>query len=410
MTTEWLEKGHLENILKETEADFARIIKFSVVPGSGAGENYSSVIYRLVVEIELKDGSLKSYSYMLKLAPEKGSDSYDYIKNGKHFVKENIMYKKIIPEFEKLYFEKGVQINFGPRNFNFPSGVDKEYVLTEDLRSHGFLNANRLEGLDENHCKAALEKLAKFHAASAVFYEKHGPFSEDFNINLFVESSRSIFLDFNKHIMESMEPCIRKLCQNGEYFADKFIKKDISDYVKHLFDSENINYNEFNVLNHGDFWVNNILFQSNGATINETKFIDFQISKYGSPALDLYYFILSSAKLELKVKNFDDLIQFYYDHLIRNLELLDYPKEKPSLSNIHKSLLSHGIWARLPLCGVLAAALLDPNENANMDNFMGQDNEDNTFKSLMYSNKRYISALDEILPWLDSRGTLNKED
>lgn len=36
----------------------------------------------------------------------------------------------------------------------------------------GFKMANRLDGLDLDHVKLVMTKLAKFHAASALFYEK----------------------------------------------------------------------------------------------------------------------------------------------------------------------------------------------------------------------------------------------
>lgn len=409
MTEDCIRKEDFIDILKNDLEDFFEIEKFSIVPGSGAGENYSSVMYRVHIEIKLKDDSCTFRSYMLKLVPEIGTDSYEYIKNGNHFPKENKMYEKIIPALESLYSEKESNVSFGPRKYSFQS--ISEAVVTEDLCPEGYSNANRLEGLDEKHCKAVLKKIAKFHAASAVLFEKCGSYDEEFNTNLFVESSRPIFMDFNKHIMESMEPCIRKLCKNGDYYAKKFIKKDIKDYVDHLMDSEKINTNEFNVLNHGDLWANNILFKYNEDNeICDTKLIDFQICKYGSPALDLYYFIISSAKLELKVEKFDEFINFYHIHLTENLKLLEYSKPIPTLSDLHNSLLSHGIWARLPLCGVLAAALLDPNGNASMDNFISEDCEDNNFKSVMYSNPRYIEALNVLLPWLDGRGILNREE
>lgn len=40
------------------------------------------------------------------------------------------------------------------------------------MNASGFKMANRMEGLDLDHVKLLMVKLAKFHAASAIFYEK----------------------------------------------------------------------------------------------------------------------------------------------------------------------------------------------------------------------------------------------
>ena len=76
--------------------------------------------------------------------------------------------------------------------------------------------------------------------------------------------------------------------------------------------------------------------------IKNTYFVDFQLTKYGSPAHDLYYFLLSSTKLELKLDHFDYFVRYYHENLKASLELLKYPKEIPSLKELHVELLSDG--------------------------------------------------------------------
>lgn len=101
-------------------------------------------------------------------------------------------------------------------------------------------------------------------------------------------------------------------------------------------------------MNHGDFWANNIMFQYDAfGKIKETYLVDYQIPKYGSPAQDLYYFLLSSAKFELKLKEFDFFIKIYYDNLVEHLRLLKYPKNIPKLNDIHAMLYKYGLWGKL---------------------------------------------------------------
>lgn len=80
--------------------------------------------------------------------------------------------------------------------------------------------------------------------------------------------------------------------------------------------------------------------------IKSTLFVDFQVGKYGSPANDLYYFILSSVNREIKLSQFDYMIRFYYEHLVENLKLLQYHRPLPKLKNIHIALIKNGLAGR----------------------------------------------------------------
>lgn len=109
-----------------------------------------------------------------------------------------------------------------------------------------------------------------------------------------------------------------------------------------------IDPNEFNVLNHGDFWLNNVMFQhSPEGHLIETYFIDFQLCKYGSPVMDLYIFILSGTELDIKIKYFDYFIKIYHDHLVKQLKILKYSGKIPSLKQLHMDLLKYGYIGKL---------------------------------------------------------------
>lgn len=173
------------------------------------------------------------------------------------------------------------------------------------------------------------------------------------------------------------------------------------------FETCRIKEEEFNVLNHGDSWSNNFMFKYNDkGEREETILVDFQISKYGSPAQDLLYFLFSSPKQEIRLKEFDYFIKYYHDNLIENLVLLEYPKSLPSLSSLHVAILRNHQWAITTIYSTLAVVLLEPTDKANMENFLKEDDEATSFKNEIYSNPKYIACLNEILPWLDNRGML----
>jgi thiamine kinase-like enzyme len=98
--------------------------------------------------------------------------------------------------------------------------------------------------------------------------------------------------------------------------------------------------NGFRVLNHGDDWLNNIMLKSdeNGNWI-DAKLIDFQMSFMGSPASDLWYFLVSSIADDVKVEHFDALLFFYHNELVDSLNQLKYDGTVPTIADLHIDML-----------------------------------------------------------------------
>lgn len=66
------------------------------------------------------------------------------------------------------------------------------------------------------------------------------------------------------------------------------------------------NENGLNVLVHGDFWLNNIMFKRHS---NSIRFLDFQLTIFASPAIDLHLFICSSLTHDVRMHHVDTLLQ-----------------------------------------------------------------------------------------------------
>ncbi|KAI8118174.1 hypothetical protein CVS40_10086 [Lucilia cuprina] len=399
----WIEAKLFENLLQQNIENFKNIKEFIVKPGAAVGENYATVMLKVEIEVELKDLSTKSLSFMLKVNHDneqiremmKGHDIFDI---------EKCMYDDIVPAFEKLYADVGVKVNFGAKSYNLPT--KQQYILLENLCPRGFKNANRLEGLDVEHTKCVLKKLAQWHAASAVLVEKRGPYEKKYLEGYFQEETKELMRSMFEGMGHIFIDCAKNYSNYNEYAED--LNASNSEMIDEFYKVAKHNPKEFNVLNHGDCWSNNVMFQYDAfGRIKETYLIDFQMAKYGSPAQDLFYFLLSSTQYEIKINKFDYFIKYYHDNLVENLKLLKYSQRIPSLTELHSMLYKYGIWGYSTVTGVMGAVLLDPTDNANLENFLGDSDAGSEFKKLMYSNDRYRKHAEALLPWLRNRGAMN---
>ncbi|KAI8116471.1 hypothetical protein FF38_05895 [Lucilia cuprina] len=399
----WVEAKLFENVLKENVENFKEIKEFKAYAGLAPGENYSTIMTRIEILIELEDSSTDTKFFMLKTEHE--SKLYKELVEGMDcFGQEPKVYEQLIPAFEKLYHNVGQHIKFGAKYYKLPTA--KGHLLLEDLCRRGFKNANRLDCLDMKHAKMTLKKLAQWHAASAVHKENIGSYGEIYKTATYHDIGRKGMSVFFEGMIKYLLKCLH-LYDNPELYKEK-VEKLLNIIMDEIFKAVKIDENDFNVLNHADLWTNNIMFQySPDGELMDTYFVDYAFPKYGSPAQDLLYFIISSLQVDIKIKQFDHLIQYYHENLVENLQLLKYTKKVPSLKDIHIMLHKYGIWGFATAVGVMAVALVDSSEMSTFDNFLGETNDGDTFKLLMFTNKRYHKHMNAVLPWLLNRGALD---
>lgn len=397
---DWLKGELFVDLLKKNVPDFKAIKSFSAKPAQNAGENYATLMALVQMEVELETGKTKQLSYMLKLP----IDSVQKMMMGHNiFDTESTMYRDVIPELEQLYSDVGVKVKFAPQYYELQTPSEFGAILLEDLRQRSFKNANRLEGFDMEHIKCVLKKLAQWHAASAVRVESKGPYPKLIATGILTEQFLEILKAMNESSTKLFNECVRTYKGHEEYIEsmERSQDKRFDNFRSML----HIDPNEFNVLNHGDFWANNIMFQYDAfGKIRETCFVDFQLCRYGPPVHDLYNVLLSSTQYEIKLKYFEYFIMYYHNHLIENLKLLKYPKKLPALKDLHIALYKYDFWGPAVVSGHMGIVLLDPTDVANADNLFGNTPGGMELKKLMYTNDRYRKHAEAVLPWLHNRG------
>lgn len=219
----WVTQEYFEDIVKSEFENFSKITKFTVESGAPPGENYASIMLRVLIEVELKDGTKQNFSLMMKTTHSLDTDAGKMVADMGIFAKESEIYGTFIPEFERIYREKGKNIVFGPKSYKLAKDPGVDTVVLEDLRPKKFKNANRLEGLDLEHTKSVLKKLAEYHAVSAVYYETVGPFPKIFDIAMLDPAKKDFYVPMYAPMMDMIKSSIEKNVTNGKYFAKKIV-------------------------------------------------------------------------------------------------------------------------------------------------------------------------------------------
>lgn len=248
MTEKYLNNNVLTKVFEKIENRDVVIKDFEISMGSKKGDNYSSDIYRVNVNYEV-DGVHKTLPVIAKYMLDSESikqimEEYEVTK------KEREMYAKHLPKMFEL-----TGIKFGPECYYITD--DNVVFFLEDLKNDGYDVADRTLGLDLNHTKLVIEKLAKFHATSMVLAENEPEVFKSFSKGMVRENA-----DFTFDMWDSSITLLLGVIEKWEGF------EEIVEKVKKI----NINSRErllkcyyqesdFKALNHGDCWTNNFMFK-----------------------------------------------------------------------------------------------------------------------------------------------------
>lgn len=100
----------------------------------------------------------------------------------------------------------------------------------------------------------------------------------------------------------------------------------------------------------------------------DVRFLDWQVIRYISPAIDLLYNIFTSTSKELRAKEYDNLIQLYHESLSKMVKSLGSdPDELFTLDNLKDELKRCGNYAFLLAPMLISVSLADSSEISNLD-------------------------------------------
>lgn len=395
---EWLNAKFFSNVIKNhlniTPDDY-EIISIETKPATKPGENFMSFLFVSKLEIMINGADKMNLSYIVKCMLKRNVYNEGLISAYDAFPKEKKNYIEILPAFEKLYEDVGIDVKFGPKlYYSTEDPIDIIVLeLLEDYRMRP-----KIEGLDVEHVKRTLQWLAQFHAASMKFYELNGPYGEDYKDGVFAESVEKLYQPFYDSYFNHYIEALKKL-KNG----DKYVEK-AENWRGNLYNLilKTIKFDEnspLNVLCHGDMWSNNLMFKySEDGSISDLKTVDYQLLFYGTPAKDLFNFMMTSWRPDIKIKEFDNFISFYHENLAENLKILKFQKPIPTLQQLNEELMK-----RKFLMTAMTVELLPFPLN---EMVISTSEDISNWLTVFYNNPRCEAVFEEVFPWLDAMGAL----
>lgn len=313
-------------------------------------------------------------------------------------------YSVVLPRVIALMHSIGDTSKLAAKCFKVNRTSCPRYMIFDDLTSSAFRNADRRIGLDMAHMEMVVVKLAKWHATTGHLGE----------IDPEIFSRRTIrpitlepkpFDAFFVNSMKSSAAEVKKW-SGCEVYGEKLLKlsQTILEKSFHAYDRD---ADGFNCLTHSDLWMNNIMFKYDGqGKPEDVVFVDYAIGYYGSPALDLMYFLFSSNIANHGEEQWDRLIRMYHEELVVVLTKLGYKKKIPSLLDIYIECIKRAHFALLTCTFLFPLRLVEDGTHADMSGLIGDEPEKVAFRKQLFSHPKYRSFLEPVLKFCYRKGIL----
>jgi len=382
------EERILRAVKKHEKAEEVTIVKMEDASGNVKGEGFMSALVILKVEA-IVNGQNKTYNWVVKSMPREVNRAIMSLKI-KADEREVNFFGNLLPALKDFLSSKGVS-ELLPNFCSVPysSWTEEEKVLImENLKEEGWRDAvNKKAGLDIEHVRAAMKWLATFHAITFSFLSHYegglGQAEKDFDLffwtfnrlidwNKEIEPFRALGNDSQRAMFKGLDD------QTSEGKCEKFLENIIE---KHLdlgtaaMKVRDFQKYKLKTICHGDPWFNNMMFKyRDDKKLDDIIFIDFQLSGYTSPALDLVYFLAASTTGELRAKYLSHILTLYHTIFVNTAQRfgvqVDFSYED-LLDDFSKARL-HGLNFAV---GALPSILAEKNEDiVDMDDWAGAMN------------------------------------
>jgi thiamine kinase-like enzyme len=317
----------LKSVLTEENLDDFSV---NILGNSEKGDGYAGdiVFVRLTSAIA---HAAKEYNLVLKCS--KRSETLRKTTPIKEaFTNEIYVYDTVLPVFTQFQRKHGIENPFDsvPKYYGKFTDENTEVLVFENLKIVGYSLWNKKNPLTRKHINMVVEEYGKFHAISFAMQEQQPEKFQELSSEL-----QDVF----------------KLFMTSSAFENMFSKgfDEVCDLLKGDLDDETLitwsNFrNQFNyifsdmceqpdvkkVILHGDCWNNNFMYKhafGNESVPLKVAMLDWQISKYSSPIVDLSYFLFACISKE-DIEDLDEILRLYHKSLSSHLHRMGADSNK----------------------------------------------------------------------------------
>ncbi|KPJ01421.1 hypothetical protein RR46_03193 [Papilio xuthus] len=295
------------------------------------GDNYGSRVKR--IEVTFDDG--KEFKMIIKIAPE-DSILRDQINANDLFKNEIVIFKKLLPKLTEIQIKYGVpdeDIFKYPICYGSNDELKNEIILLEDLGMRNFQMLDKTTPLNNQAVRLILKDLANFHSLSYILRNKDPELFKNFMGTLVNAMINEKTIQQTQMFFEHTLNDLKTIFDNDRY---KNVITDVTQYlIKGWMKLMNSDAgSKYSVIQHGDLWTNNIMFQMQGDQPNDCIFIDYQLSRDSLPVSDIHYLLFSCTDYQTRSKHYHEWMDYYHSELDRYLSYFDlkvnyvYPRDK----------------------------------------------------------------------------------
>lgn len=232
------------------------------------GDNYGSRVKR--IEVTFEDG--KEFKIIVKIAPE-DSIIRDQINANDLFKNETLIFNQLLPKLREIQEKFGVPVE---DLFKYPicygtnDELTNEIILLEDLETRDFQMLDKTTPLTNEAVRLILRDLANFHSLSFVLKNKDPVLFNNFMGTLVNSMINEKTIAQTQMFFEHTLNDLKSIFDNDRY---KNVITDISQYlVKNWMKLMKSDAgSKYSVIQHGDLWTNNIMFQMQVSPTNITN-------------------------------------------------------------------------------------------------------------------------------------------
>lgn len=403
---------NLSSLLRQKLGDDLKIVKVDWKNLTDPGENYGSLIIAVNATVAL-GGKTEIHNIVVKLSPP-SAWLQELFNTPLTFLKELQFYRDLTPAFIALQRENGIteaeKTWLGARYYGGRMGLEEgekfdeqAAIVLENLNYAGYKTVDRLVGLNKSQADLAVRKLGKLHGLAIAMRTKKPQVFE--NVIL-----PSLTQPANETAQNCVMDMIRKALEDLQTLpgCEKYLTS-IDKTMRYLESVERTMANEpkdkWATLVHNDFWINNMMFKYDETNKNvvDMKIVDFQLYIYDYGVNDLIFFLISSPETAVIEKEFDHLVDRYFEAFVDTLESLkvdatNYPKSE------FLARLNEGATSKFPQCLMMNQVIKSkPDVVPKMEDIKSKEN----FLAIG-SGEIYQQKMLHTVQFYDKRGWLKK--